>query len=1016
VRPIVILVTLSTVLLSQVPGSRGSIEGRVLDNAEAPVVTARVLVIQSSSGLERETVTDVAGVYRVPSLLPGAYEVRVEAGSISTIIRDVTVRVGATTQIQVRVDRQTQTDTLVVSNSVLSVADAEMTQVLPFEAIRDLPINGRRFQDFVTLTPAVIARRETLGQLSFVGQRGVNSNVLIDGTDYNEPFVGGIRGGDRSNLTFTIPQSAIQEFQTVTSGYSAEYGRSTGGVLNAITRTGTNGLHGEGFYLLRHSALSSADPFGLEALENQHQFGGGVGGPLIKDRLFFFGAVEQQLSRFPRQVRFAALDSVARTNDIAPAYDLFRSLETPFRQTNDSTAILGRADYRLSSHLFAGRYQWSRNDAENAAALGTSIEPLTNRALSSNGREKDTIRTAALQVTSVIRPELLNDFRAQYSHEFRNRMPNATVPNVNAGAIGEIGTPALFPMQIKDRRVQVADAVTWLSGSHSLKLGVDYSHIAFMQWYGDNQFGSFLIANSDVRRVLQILSASNRFDDPSVIYRRQVGVLQTERSANQIALFAQDSWRLLPNFTLNLGVRWEAQINPRPVADNPFLVNSVKNFNFPLGRVDPTVMRNSLDQWAPRIGFAWSPGSEKTVIRAQAGLFYGQTPFILYASPLDSFSTAPSDLSLQIAPNANGTVYRQFRNAGFDLAQGRLDQLRVFTVPEIWMDVAGRPDPFAQANVVTTSGDNFRNPRSAQLNLGVQQQVSSGLSFDYQLNYVNTVNLVRNVDFNVPRPFVRPGDSSERPFFGLRSGTLRPNPDLGQVLVRDSSARSRYVGQSFRVQLRRGPFEGAASYTLGFNKSDDDSERAISGFVYQNPFDFSREYNWSALDARHMAAGYLLWRGPAGFDVASVVRCHSGLPVDATTGEDTSELLSGALGNRPLERPGIPFLRNAFRNRAYGSMDMRLLKSFPVREAVRLQFSVEAFNLWNNQNVAFRPASVSSENAAFRYGLGILPNGQTAPVNPGFLGLRLANGEYDPGTTYQQGNPRQLQLGVRFIF
>ncbi|MEJ7607006.1 MAG: hypothetical protein WKF37_12265 [Bryobacteraceae bacterium] len=204
---------------------------------------------------------------------------------------------------------------------------------------------------------------------------------------------------------------------------------------------------------------------------------------------------------------------------------------------------------------------------------------------------------------------------------------------------------------------------------------------------------------------------------------------------------------------------------------------------------------------------AWSPGNGRTVLRGQSGIVYGQTPFILYASPLDSFSKAPSDLSLEIAPGPNGTVYRQFLNAGFDLAQNRLDQLRVFTVPEVWMNVAGRPNQFAKANVVTTSGKNFQNPRALQFALGVQHQVASGVTLDYQINYVNTVHLVRNVDFNVPRPFVRAGDLSERPFFGLRSGVSRPNPNLGQVLLRDSSARSRYTGQSVRLQWRHRRFE-----------------------------------------------------------------------------------------------------------------------------------------------------------------------------------------------------------------
>ncbi len=1017
VSRIVVFFPLAAILVwGQVAANNGSVEGAVMDRAGLPIPDAKVRAVQTATGLERETETGSNGIYRILSLLPGAYELRIEVGSVSAIVRDVAVRVGSVTQLNISLARQSTPQSVDLSTSVLSLADSELTQVVPFEAIRDLPINGRRFQDFATLTPTVIATPETLGQLSFVGQRGVNSNVLIDGSDYNSPFVGGIRGGDRSGVAFTIPQSAIQEYQVVTSGYSAEYGRSTGGVLNAITRSGSNAHHGEAFYLGRHKSFSARNPYGVEALDNQHQFGGAVGGPIIANRLFFFGAVEQQFARFPREVRFNALNSIARTPDVAPAFDFFRSLEGPFRQTNDATAAMGRGDYRFGSHAVTGRYQWSRNNAENSAGIGVNAEPIVSRALSNNGREWNNIRTAGFQITSAFRPHLLNDFRAQSSFEHRRTVSNSATPFLDAGNIGRVGTSPLLPMRIRDRRLQFADAATLLWRGHALKAGFDYSYITFYQWYGDNQFGAFSISNSNPRRILQILSSSNRFDDPSVVYRRQVGALAVERDAHQPAFFVQDSWKVRPNLTFNFGLRWEGQLNPSATADNDFLVNNVRDFRFPLGGVEPGGIASNLNQWAPRLGVAWNPGNGRTVLRAQTGIFYGQTPFILFASPLDSFSNSPSDLSLEITPGQRGTVYRQFLNAGFDLGQTRLDQLRVFTIPEVWMNVAGQPNQFAKANVVATSGSNFRNPRALQFAFGVQHQVAAGVTLDYQLNYVNTVHLVRNVDLNVPRPFIRTGDFSERPFFGLRSGVSRPNPNLGQVLLRDSSARSQYTGQSVRLQWRNRRFEAAANYTLGFNRSDDDSERAISGITYQNPFDFRREYNWSSIDVRHMSAGYWLWRAPWQIDLTSLFRFRSGLPIDATTGADTSELLSGSLGSRPLERPGQPFLRNAFRNRSFGGVDLRALKAFALSESVRLQFSAEVFNVLNTENVAFLPSTLQPDNPAFRYGLGILPSGQLAPVNAGFLQMRSANGGYDAASTYQQGSTRQLQLGLRLLF
>lgn len=1008
-------------LFAQTDANKGALYGNVTDSAGSPVVDAKVVAIQAAFGLERETTTDRNGQYRVAGLLPGDYEVRVQAGSVGAVVRDIGVRVGTAMQVNVVVSLQSAPDAVQVSASVLSIADAGLTQVIPFEAIRDLPINGRRFQEFAALTPTVQTGPETLGQLSFVGQRGVNSNILVDGSDYNEPFLGGVRGGDRSGVSFTIPQNAIAEFQTVTSGYSAEYGRSTGGILNAITRSGTNSYHGDAFYLFRNDALSAPNPFGQSTLERQQQFGGAAGGPAIRNRVFFFGAAEQQFARFPREVRFSQLAGIQSTPAIAPALDYFRSQESPFEQTNDATGVLGRGDVRLGdNHVLSGRYQYSRNNAGNAAALGMSFDPTTNRALSSNGTDWDAIRTIGGQLTSAFRPGLLNDLRVQHSFEHRRRIPNKLTPLIVAGSIGSIGTPELLPYRLRDSRLQVADGVTVLASGHAVKFGFDYSYINFYQWFGDNQTGSFTISNPDVMQVLQLLSrsggaAGNRLDDPSVVYRRQVGVLALQDTAQQLAFFAQDTWRVHRYVTLNAGVRWEGQFNPTPNTGNQQLASAVRDFSYPLGRVDPGRLGNYLNQWAPRMGIAWNPGGGQTVIRAQGGVFYAQVPLTLLIGPLGSFSNTPPDLSVEVAAGARGTVYQQFLAGGVDLNRLALGSFPVLA-PAAVQAISGRPNAFAGSNVVTTSGDNFRNPRSAQVSLGVQHQIAQGLVADYQMNYVNTVHLVRNVDYNVPAPFVRPGDASQRAFFGLRSGTPRPNPAVGQVLVRDAGARALYTGHSFRLQWRTRAVEMAANYTLSYNKSDSDGERVLSGISYGNPFDFSREYNWSALDSRHQGSGYVLYRAPLGFDITSLFRFRSGYPIDPTTGSDSAELLSGSVGNRPLERPGLPVLRNSFRNRGFRTVDVRVLKTLIQKESVRVQFSGEIFNVFNFDNVAFLTPSSLTENPAFRYGPGVLPNGQMAPIDPGFLQLRNATGALNPGVAGQIGGPRQAQLGMRVLF
>lgn len=271
-------------------------------------------------------------------------------------------------------------------------------------------------------------------------------------------------------------------------------------------------------------------------------------------------------------------------------------------------------------------------------------------------------------------------------------------------------------------------------------------------------------------------------------------------------------------------------------------------------------------------------------------------------------------------------------------------------------------------------------------------------------------------DYNVPRPIIRPGDQSGRPFFGLRSGTPRPNPNLGSVLVRDSNARSHFVGHTFRAQYRIKKVQLVANYTLSFNKSDDDNERQLGGITYQNPFALSREYHWSSLDSRHQVGAYAIYQAPYGLELRTTLRVRSGLPIDASTGTDSSELLSGNIGNRPLEAPGLPFLRNSFRNRGFKSIDFRILKSFALRETVHLQLSGEIFNLFDFDNVAFLSADTFPNNPAFIYGPGISTEGQEVAPFARFLRSRLASGAYDPQTTAQIGTPLQAQVGIRLRF
>lgn len=996
----------------QSDANKGQMVGTIYDPNQAVVPRAAVKIRNLETGFTRELTTNEVGQYRAVLLDPGRYEVVAEApGFAPTTLSGLVLNVGSTVSADIRLQVASTTTLVEVGETLVSIAPAA-SRVVDRRALQDLPINGRRFQDLALVTPTVQVDPQR-GQISIAGQRGINSNVMVDGADYNQPFFGGIRGGERSNLIFTVPQSAIQEFQAVATGYAAEYGRSTGGVLNAITRSGSNEFHGEAFYQLRHKELGLKTPFNRQSLETQHQFGGALGGPVQNDKLFFFGALERQNTRNPRLVFFPQLRRVSPNPNTAEAYDYFLSQEAPFTQTNDGTALTARTDHQFpGGSRLTLRYNFSDGNALNATTTGTRIEPTIDRALSNNGTEKDRTHTGSTQFTWILTPTLVNDLRFATSYEVRPRLTNSRTPQVSC-VVGRFGGVDFLPTTQDDMRVQFNDGLSVIRGSHTLKIGVDYNRLGTFQTFGFNQFGAFAISGTDVNLHLDILSRGgavpNRFEDRSVTYRRQVGNLRAKFRVHQAALYAQDSWRAGPSWTLDFGMRWEGQWNPSPEANNTDLVNRVRGFRFPIGAFDPTLIRDSPAQFMPRFGFAWAPAaSRRTVVRGHTGIFYASTPMLLFAGPMNNYRLPPGDVSIQL-PRSGSTVYRDLLAVGVDLNQYSLDKLPVLDLATVQRAAAGggaAPDPLAGANLLAMASD-FKNPRAFQTGLGADTELFRNFLAGIQFHYVNTVHLQWNRDYNLPPPVIRPADRAQRPFFGLRSGTPRPIPTLGSLWVRESSSRSMYRGMTLSTQYRSQRLQFGAFYTASQNYSYDDNERDATGVRYENSFRLAPEYGYSDLDMRHQFTGYAVASLVWGIDLSATFRATSGRPIDPRTGADSNEDLGGP--DRAYKAPGVPYQRNSFRNRGYRTVDFRFLKSFPLGERARLQFSCELFNMFNFDNVVYSGTNLN-------YGLGIDPaTGNAVPPPATFMRLRLPDGSYDP-VNVQLGNPFQAQFGLRLIF
>ncbi|HSO76787.1 MAG TPA: carboxypeptidase regulatory-like domain-containing protein, partial [Blastocatellia bacterium] len=316
-------------VLAQSQATTGQISGVVTDNQGAAISGATVKVSNSQTGLERSTTSNEEGAYSIISLPPGVYSLSADANGFGkSNFSNLEVLVGRTYDQNITLAASGVQEVVNVSAGAIQVQTtrSEADAIVNETAINNLPINGRRFQDFVTLTPAaqVDPRRQNI---SLSGQLGIHSNVSIDGADYNNPFFGGLRGGERSNNAYTVPQESITEFQVVGAGYTAEFGRSTGGIVNAVTKSGTNDFHGSAFFLYRPNEWSrkgglldavdlqvngrrstlGLEPLDIIAAPTQKQWGGSVGGPIKKDKLFFFAAYEQQKQTQPRQVLFDPL-------------------------------------------------------------------------------------------------------------------------------------------------------------------------------------------------------------------------------------------------------------------------------------------------------------------------------------------------------------------------------------------------------------------------------------------------------------------------------------------------------------------------------------------------------------------------------------------------------------------------------------------------------------------------------------------------------------------------------------
>jgi hypothetical protein len=820
---------------AQSQATTGVIEGTVFDESGAVVAGASVALKNTATNFERVVVTDVDGRFRGLLLPLGPYRVSASLTGFATLVREgIDLSVGQTVNLRLAINLSPMQETVVITAAapLLETTRVEGSTRIDQNSIKGLPNNGRNFLDFTKLTPGVsIVQGPDGDELSINGQKGIHNNISVDGADFNNPFFGEQRGGQRPAFTFNL--DAVQEIVVVADGANAEFGRSSSGFVNVVTKSGTNDVHGTAHLYFKNQDLSgkAQKPDGTSApkfAQDQEQFGATLGGPLRKDKLFFFLAMDAQRGRSTKQTEANRIEQ-----RVVDAFAGFGSPNEngPIERTNDARVFLGKLDWLASSkHLVTLRYNYTWAEQKN----GTFDVDSWGR--SANSVEKDKSNAVTGSVISSFSPKVLNEFRFQFAREDRPRPyngPNITGQNrplpdtaFDFGKGYRFGMPFFIPVEYYDDRIQFNNNLSIISGRHNIKMGFEFNRVRSVQTFIGFANGRYIFSSTD--GFLRYTKNSNYVEcsngttsetgscpagssvtGPVLLYLQQAGVggrTVEEAGTQEIpqtepAVFIQDKWQPTRGLTVQAGLRWEAQIEPDPITPPdqvffaPFIGKTVQTSAGPQKFPSNGKIPSDYQMWQPRLGISWDPNDDgKTVVRLNGGIFYARIPGLNLAS---SRSTNGS---------VGQTIFRAsfFRNFG-----GPPPPAYPNLIPASQISSPDHPDVYVFA-------ENFQNPRTYSGSLSIERQLVPELSLLLQYNHSNGVHLTRFVNRN-DAAFGSPWSS------GL--GASGQN-GIGTLWTVESTAKSQYDGVTIGLAKKWSHnFQFQTNYTMSWDKSDDDNER-----------------------------------------------------------------------------------------------------------------------------------------------------------------------------------------------
>ncbi|HWS87217.1 MAG TPA: TonB-dependent receptor [Pyrinomonadaceae bacterium] len=980
---------------AQSQATTGDIEGRVLDPNGAVVPNATVTARNEATGFERTANTDGDGNYRIILLPPGTYAVEATAGGFNKVgANAVQVTVGSKTSLDLNLAAGGVKESVLITAEppTVETTRTSVSTTINERSIQNLPINGRNFQDFSTLSPGVI-RDPRGGDLSVGGQRGTLNSLQVDGVDNNNTFFGQAlgRGGVRPPYQFS--EESVQEFQVNQNGFSAEFGRAGGAVINVVTKSGTNAFHGGLFEYLRDESLNANDPVtkanqfragrpNKRPASRINQFGGRIGGPIVENRAFFFFSYDGQRSDIPQVLDVPNLSAAP-----AAAQAILVPKLNTYQVGRNQDVFLGKADISLNqSNQLSLRYNHQGFTGQNNENNG----PLSAEEHSGDSIVKSDTFSGSL--SSVLTKTIVNEFRFQIARDKEPGEANIDTPEavINTGSGNlSIGRNNFSPRETTIKRFQLIDNVSLVRGRSNYKFGIDFNFDRVLNFFPGLFSGSYTFPSYTA-------FANNA---PSAYTQNFAGAGTsggtTEPNLSEYAFYVQDDVRVTPKLTLNLGARYDYEALACPPVTNPdplLLNNGVNTGNCPKDK-------NNL---APRAGFSYAP-DERTVIRGGFGLFYGRTPAIV-------LGTAHSQNGINVT--------------GVNLTAAQLNTLGLrypnilTTVPSV-----GSANP----NLYYFAPD-FVMPYVEQGRLGVERELTRGLSLSATYLFYKGVHLTRTRDVNLSAPVALNATGPDGTVYTFeRFPTARPisratGTSYNRISVFESASRSLYNGLAFQATQRftRG-LQFIAAYTYSKAKDDRPDQTTVvvgadDAKIVQNQLNPAADYARSDTDLRHRFVfspiydiGKIKWSENAfaravlsDWTLSGIVQMQSGSPYSALVGNDPNND-----GNRANDRlPGT--VRNQFTTPSVYQLDARVTRNIPFNESVRLRLILEAFNIFNRANV------VTVNTTAFNFstaGGGTL----TAPSFVTAFGTPRTFSSPASGTT-TFATPRQLQLAVKFDF